>query len=253
MQRDFSPNEPELMDLPEASPADLEHALLNLASLNHRFGSYRLVRRFLSSWLTPGHTYKILDVATGGADIPRLIADWARKHGASVQIDAIDASAATLRIASEQSTAYPEIRLLHADALSYSSPTTYDLVTCCLALHHFSDCDAVRLLHRCRSLSHRFVLISDLERSRLAQAGVWLATSLLYSCPMTRHDGRRSIRRAFSFHEMRSLAETAGWPHFGHARFPFFRQGLWLDEQNAGEIPETAFAHSTHSTASCPA
>jgi len=39
---------------------------------------------------------------------------------------------------------------------------------CTLALHHFSDDDAVRVLQRCRELSHKFVLVSDLRRSWLA-------------------------------------------------------------------------------------
>ncbi|MES2570237.1 MAG: hypothetical protein V4710_09315, partial [Verrucomicrobiota bacterium] len=58
----------------------------------------------------------------------------------------------------------------------------------------------------------------------------------------TRYDGRLSAQRAFSFAEMHALAETAGWRNYGHARFLFCRQALWLDEQTLGDIPEPVLA-----------
>jgi hypothetical protein len=57
---------------------------------------------------------------------------------------------------------------------------------------------------------------------------------------MTQADARTSIRRAFSFAELRGLAEAAGWEHFGHTRFLFCRQAVWLDERTVAEIPAEA-------------
>jgi hypothetical protein len=48
-----------------------------------------------------------------------------------------------------------------------------------------------------------------------------------------------SVHRAFSFSELRALAEAAGWDHYGHTRFMFCRQAIWLDERTVGEIPVT--------------
>ena len=45
---------------------------------------------------------------------------------------------------------------------------------------------------------------------------------------MTKADGRASARRAFSFRELRSLAERAGWKTFMHRKFRFARQAIWL-------------------------
>jgi hypothetical protein len=104
-----------------------------------------------------------------------------------------------------------------------------DIVVCSLALHHFSEVDAVTVLKRCRTLSKQFVLVSDLRRGFLATAGVRLLTALLFREPMTRTDARLSAERAFSFDEFRALAERAGWQNFGHARFAFARQALWLE------------------------
>jgi hypothetical protein len=46
---------------------------------------------------------------------------------------------------------------------------------------------------------------------------------------MTCADGRTSAARAFSFRELRILAERAGWKNFGHAKFAFARQAIWLE------------------------
>ena len=238
MKREFNPDEPELMDRPQPVSEELETDLLNLVSLNRHFGSHRLVRGFLSRWFTADHSYRVLDLATGAGDIPRMIADWARQRGISVRIDAVDANPSTLEIARKHSADYPEIQFLRGNVLAYETSGTYDLVCCSLALHHFSEDDATRLLRCCRALSHRFVLVSDLERSLATLAGVHALTALIYREPMTQFDGRMSARRAFSFDEFRALAEAAGWRDFGHARFLFCRQALWLDERSAGVISE---------------
>jgi SAM-dependent methyltransferase len=240
MKRTFNPDEPELMDRPQPVSDELEADLLNLVSLNRHFGGHRLVRKFLSRWFTPGGSYRVLDLATGAGDIPRIIADWARARDITVRIDAVDANPSTLEIARKLSAGYPEVNFLQGNVLGHGANETYDLVCCSLALHHFSEADAARLLRTCRELSHRFVLVSDLERSRATLAGIHALTAFIYREPMTRFDGRLSARRAFSFGEFHALAEAAGWRDFGHARFLFCRQALWLESRQLGDIPEVA-------------
>jgi SAM-dependent methyltransferase len=242
MKRAFNPDEPELMDRPQPVSEELETDLLNLASLNRHFGSHRLVRSFLSRWLGPGSSYRVLDLATGAGDLPRMMVDWARTRDITLRIDAVDANPSTLEIARKHSAGYPEVQFLRGNVLTFETKETYDLVCCSLALHHFSDRDAARLLRACREHSHRFVLVSDLERSLATLAGVYALTALIYREPMTQFDGRLSARRAFSFAEFRNLAEAAGWHDFGHARFLFCRQALWLDSRQLGDIPEVSVA-----------
>jgi SAM-dependent methyltransferase len=240
MPRDFDPNESELMDRPQPVSAELEKDLDNLVALNRQFGSHGLLRRFLAGWLVPDRNYRVLDLCTGAGDLPRVMVDWARPRGIALHIDAVDAQDATLAIAGKRSAAYPEIHFHKSDALTYDTNLRYDFVHCSLALHHFSDENAALLLRRCRELSTRFVLVADLERSALTTVGVWAVTAAIYRDPMTQHDGRLSARRAFSFGEMHALAELAGWKEFGHARFMFCRQAVWLASRDFAEIPEAA-------------
>jgi len=216
------------MDRPQPVSAELEADLRNLRQLNQYFGSYPLIQRFLRRWIKAGSQLRILDLATGSGDIPRLIVDFARNANAKVTVDAVDQQAATLEIARKLSASYPEIEFIEDDVLTFARGP-YDIVLCSLALHHFSEDDAVTLLKRCRELSRKHVLVSDLRRGWLAAAGVYLLTTLVFRESMTRTDARLSAERAFSFGEFRSLAQRAGWTNFGHARFALARQALWLD------------------------
>jgi 2-polyprenyl-3-methyl-5-hydroxy-6-metoxy-1,4-benzoquinol methylase len=237
MKRVFDPQDPELMDRPQPVSPALEVDLRNLVSLNRWFGSHRITRKFLSQWLGPNSCYRVLDLCTGAGDLPRIMVDWARSAGVSLRVDAVDANESTLEIARRASEGYPEIQFIRGDVLKFETRETYDLVTCSLSLHHFSETDAIALLRRCRDLSHRFVLVGDLERSLQALVGVHFLTTFIYRAAMTRADAIMSVQRAFSFAELHALAEAAGWENFGHMRFLFCRQAIWLDERTMGEIP----------------
>ncbi len=229
MNRSFDPAVLEMMDREQPVSAELERDLERIRQLNRWFGSYRLVLGFIRNWIKPGDKLRVVDLATGSGDIPRLIVDYARKIRARVEIDALDRQPATLEIAQRLSADYPEISYREANILEWNSVQAYDIALCTLALHHFSNEDAVRLLRRCCQVSKRFVLVSDLRRSFSLIAGVYVLTALIFREQMTRYDARLSAIRAFSFSEMRDLALRAGWENFGHKKFPFARQAIWLE------------------------
>ncbi|MEY2549056.1 MAG: hypothetical protein QOD64_1638, partial [Verrucomicrobiota bacterium] len=70
------------MDRPQPVSAELEADLRNLRQLNRYFGSYRLIEHFLRRWVRPASRVRVLDLATGSGDIPRLVVDHGRKVGA---------------------------------------------------------------------------------------------------------------------------------------------------------------------------
>ena len=232
------------MDRPQPVTRELERDLANLRSFNRWFGSHRLVRHFLRRWCKPNGKARILDVATGSGDIPRLIADHARRQDVSVQIDAIDQQESTIEIARRLSAAYPEISFYCADFFEWNlspdlkldglkpSSFPYDIVLCSLALHHFSDDDAVRALQKIRELSRARVLVADLRRARWLTCAVYFVTATIYRDQMTKTDARLSAARAFSFLEMRKLGERAGWENFRHRKFAVGRQAIWMDSSS---------------------
>jgi 2-polyprenyl-3-methyl-5-hydroxy-6-metoxy-1,4-benzoquinol methylase len=228
-ERRFDPANPEWMDRPQPVSPELISDLRNLRALNRWFGSYRLVRHFLRRWILPNDNLRVLDLATGSGDIPRLVVEFARRRGARVEVDAVDFQASTIAIARQLSAGFPEITYHCADIRSFGAAQSYDIVLFSLALHHFEETTAVQLLARCRDLSRGKVLVADLRRGWLAQAGVDLITRTIFREVMTRNDAVASAERAFSFAELETFAVRAGWKNFGHRRFPFARQAIWLE------------------------
>src|SRR6266480_4947980 len=125
MKRRFDPAVLEMMDRPQPVSMELEGDLRNIRQLNRWFGSHRLVSQFVRRWIKPGARLRIVDLATGSGDIPRLIVDYARKIGAEVEIDAIDRQPVTLEIARRLSADYPEISYREANILEWNSVESY--------------------------------------------------------------------------------------------------------------------------------
>jgi SAM-dependent methyltransferase len=145
-----------------------------------------------------------------------------------VSLDAVDAQRSTLEIARQRSTAFPNIQFHEGDIRTFGAGKKWDFVLCSLALHHFSEDDAVRVLRHAASLASRHTLVADLRRCAAGTLGVDLLTALWMREPMTRNDARMSVRRAFSFSEFAELARKAGWRNFRHARKFCFRQAIWM-------------------------
>jgi ubiquinone/menaquinone biosynthesis C-methylase UbiE len=217
------------MDCRQPVSRELQTDLENLEKLNRYLGSYVLVRYFLRRWLRSGKLIRLLDLCTGFGDVPRFIVDWCRQNGVQIEITAVELQRATLELAKERSGSYPEITYVAANVLDFEPNSPVDVVFCSLALHHFSDEDAVTLIRRTGRLTRGNVLFADLERTDFGVIGVYALTAFVFRERMTRFDGRLSIRRAFSFEEMRGLAQAAGWTQFGHRRFFICRQAIWRE------------------------
>ena len=231
MIRQFDAAEPEWMDVAEEATPELERDLRNLESLNRRFGACRAVLKQLTPLLRQREPLRIVDLATGGGDIPRAIVREARARQCPVSVIAVDRQEATLRIAKKFSADFPEIRYMRADIVGFEPEKPADVVMCNLALHHFEETDVIRILRQCRLQAGRAALVTDLRRSLFARAAIVGVTELFYREPMTRHDARVSAARAFSYAELHRLAVAAGWWGFEHRCCPFFRQMLWLEAE----------------------
>lgn len=227
MRREFSEDNPEIMDVPGQDENELRTDLENLARLNRTFGGRSAIRkmfRFLS-----GKARKILlvDLASGYGDQGRNLIAHCRERDCELSVVAVDFQFDTLRLAREATPAHQRMFFIQADARQLPfRESSSDLVFCSLALHHFSDNDAVRVLREMKRVSRIGTACVDLVRGRIATFCIWLLTAVVMRDPMTRHDARLSIRRAFTHRELRSLAERAGWPELIQTRFFWFQQAV---------------------------
>lgn len=206
--------DPEWMDRSDNLPADLTGALDDIRLVNRYLrGSGILVaavRPFLAA-LGPGETLGVLDVGTGGADLPLDLVAEAKRLRRNIRITAVDRDPITLDYARRMTAGTPEIEVLAADAFELPfPPTSFDLVTASMFLHHFTENDAVRLLSGFKRLAKSAVLVNDLERHLVSWAFISLAARITRRHPMFVHDAALSVLRGFTRKELAELARRAG-------------------------------------------
>ena len=222
----------ELMDAPGLDREELAGALRDLAGINRRFGNVRLVLAQLGSIIdhlaTPsGEPVRILDVATGFADIPRAIALWAREMGRRVEIVAVDRQDQIVELAREASQGFPEIRVECGDALALPfEDSVFDITIASQVLHHMEGEEPVRLLRELHRVARRAALVADLRRGFWPFAVTWTALRVISRNRFIRFDGPLSIRRAFTAGELHTLAARADWERVEVSRHGFFRLAL---------------------------
>lgn len=213
----------EMLDRP--APFDeLCHCLDDVARLNGAFGGRLVtlasVKRLLRRLPADGPA-TVLDLGTGGADIPLALARWARRARRPLRIFALDRDEATLHAARRRLTGYPEIVLLQADALSLPlRPGSVDVALASLTVHHLEPEAAVACLAGMEQVARLGFVVNDLLRGRLGYALVWLATRVCGRSRMARHDGPLSVLRAYSAAELGALCAHAGIRSVTIRRYP---------------------------------
>jgi ubiquinone/menaquinone biosynthesis C-methylase UbiE len=222
-------NAQELLDGPLDDPPTLAGNLRDLRRVNRLLSGVRLSREALETLAGPGGGgsagIALLDVGTGGADIPiALIADW-RSSGRRLAVTATDDRAeilAAARIARPGLGQVEGLRLEVADGRSLPyDDRAFDIAHASLVLHHLEPADAVRLLGEMARVSRRGVVVNDLTRGRIRWLLAWLLSRLATRNRFSRHDGPLSVRRAYTPVEMHALLAVAGLRPIATRRDPF--------------------------------
>ena len=199
---------PELMDDPDLDPIEHRRALAGLARINRFSGSARVLwPAILDLAHKLGRTIRVLDVATGAGDLPVALLEKAMDARVNLEVAGCDVSPIAIQQASENISS---AKFFLHDALRDSLPSSFDVVTCSLFLHHLGEADAVSLLRNLAQAATHLVLVNDLARSRFNYLGTWLACRVLTRSPVVRFDGPASLRSAFTPSEALAVAERAG-------------------------------------------
>jgi 2-polyprenyl-3-methyl-5-hydroxy-6-metoxy-1,4-benzoquinol methylase len=204
---------PEIMDQPDLHPDRHVHALRGLARINllsHSAGILWPEIAQLARAIAP-RVPRILDVATGGGDVPIRLWRRARRAGLELHLEGCDISPVALEHARTAATrAGAPLRFFEHDALSGPPLAHYDAVMCSLFLHHLDEESAIAFLRRMAETADRLVLVNDLERSATGLLLAHVVGRLLTTSEVVHVDGPRSVEGAFTRAEARALAERAG-------------------------------------------
>ena len=205
----------EKMDDPACDPETLRNTYAQFGAVNALVSGWgkvygRFIRPFAA---TRGHTH-LLDVGSGGGDLPRKVARWAARDGINLSITAIDPDErATTYARSQPHPNNVTFRCVSTTELLQTGET-FDLVTSNHLLHHLSKEEVKKICRESAQLSRGLVVHKDLERADLAYAGFAALAKPFFHRSFIAHDGLVSVRRSFTRGELQEVAqgvEMQGW------------------------------------------
>ena len=236
----------ELLDGPLDDPVALVANLRDLARINRWFGGIRLSRQALDALLgtsterRPG-PITLLDVGTGGADIPVALQAIGRRRGQLLEVVALDSRPEVVDAALSLSPSLatrPGFRFEVGDGRSLpGADGSQDVVHASLVLHHLEPGEAVALLHEMGRVARLGIIVNDLARGRLAWLGAWVLGRTLTRGRFTRNDAPLSVRRAYTRAEMGALLGRAGLEPIASFRGAFGHRYAIAAVRRPGEEP----------------
>lgn len=186
----------EKLELPGVPAVVVQRSLADVARANTLLGGTRAVLAELRPLLAAsrGRTMTLLDVGTGAADIGVAARTFAERQGTPLMVVGVDAS---LPLAAEAARRLDGAVAANALDLPFAD-RSIDVVVCSQLLHHFTEREIATVLRELHRVARVRVVISDLRRSWVAAAGIWLMSFPLRFHPISRHDGVLSVLRGFT-------------------------------------------------------
>jgi 2-polyprenyl-3-methyl-5-hydroxy-6-metoxy-1,4-benzoquinol methylase len=193
----------ELMDRPDTSVQLLGNTLRQFRWINrvltpcHRLLSRHVLQRMRAD---RGRAWTMLDIGSGGCDLPIWLIERCREEGITLTITCLDHDARVVEFARPRLAAYPEIVLLHGDALSLAetAPGSWDFIFSNHFLHHLTTPEVRDCLRQVVRACREQLIMSDLVRSRLSYGVYTAVAKLLLRNSFAFDDGRLSIRRSLT-------------------------------------------------------
>lgn len=215
----------EILDLEPQSPGALKvvrdlESFGRITGLNRQIAAVIIER--LKRRANISRPARLIDLCTGHGGFCRYLARRARSNGLSLEITAVDHSAAIIESASAYSPEVITWRI--GDALRLAdADKSFDLAINIQSLHHFGPAEVVGLLREMDRVAEHLFLF-DLRRTAYGFIAMNLVRPF-YSKEFL-HDGQISHRRAYSIDETAFLIAEAS---IKAAVRPFMPVGLAIE------------------------
>jgi ubiquinone/menaquinone biosynthesis C-methylase UbiE len=203
----------ELLDGPLDDLSALASNLRDFRRINRWLGGASLSEPAIDAIAAHRPELTLLDVGTGGADIPLALIERATRRSRRWSVVAIDSRpevlATAVRVRPAVATT-PGLELHVGDGRSLPYPDrSFDVAHASLVLHHLTPIEADGLLREMARVARLGVVVNDLERDRLGWLGAWVMGHLLTGSRFTRHDAPLSVSRSYRASEMVELMQDA--------------------------------------------
>lgn len=205
--------EVEIMDDLNGQGAVVEQTLKELDIINNRLGGNKISLNALSELVRgrKSEVLKVADLGCGSGDMLNLLSQWALHNNYHFELTGIDANRFIVDYARQALKGIRNVTFKVENILSREfTRQKFDIIHCCLFLHHFTDAELINLLDNFKKQSSLGIIINDLHRHWLAYYSIKLLTYLFSRSTMVKFDGPLSVARAFRKNELIELLEKAG-------------------------------------------
>ncbi|HUO15629.1 MAG TPA: methyltransferase domain-containing protein [Verrucomicrobiae bacterium] len=209
----------EILDSNDCPPDERAASLRDLNRINRWFGGVTTTRELIERVVekTGKRHFSILEVAAGYGEVPKVAARQLSRKGITLDVTLLDRLRSHL---------LPSPHSVVADALALPFPdNSFDLLSCSLFAHHLEPPDLKRFSAEALRVSRVAVLINDLIRSPIHLALVYAGFPLMRSY-ISRVDGVRSVRRAYTPEEMRQIIPAGDGRRVELSRTFLYRMGV---------------------------
>ena len=130
---------------------DLKIVLNDIDNVNLRLGGHSITINGIKKLIkkTDQKVITIADIGCGSGATLRQISKWCNKNKVAVRLYGIDANAHIIEQAKTLSKDHDNIEFIQENIFSNNFKSKhYDIITCCLTLHHFKDEDILEWLEK---------------------------------------------------------------------------------------------------------
>lgn len=207
----YRSSQKEIMDDLQIS-SEIGQTLKELDVINRRLGGNKVTINALEKIYRRENfpqQITIADLGCGGGDILITIAKWAQKKGIKAELYGIDANPNIIEFAKDHSKNYPEISYKVVNIFSKAFQTQkYDIITCSLFTHHFTNNELVQLFSQVKQQCKYFI-VNDLHRHPFAFYSIKFLTQLFSKSVMVRNDAPISVLRGFIRKELEDILKAS--------------------------------------------
>jgi len=232
--------ETEFTEQQNCDPSLVRRAYQGMSVFNRTLGGVKVVRNFIEnqrSIIPANRPLRVLDIGSGGCDIPLAVSRWARSKGYEVVFTCVDRNETAVRMCRSwiEQAGEVQVRVVQADIFHYEPSESFDCAVGSMFFHHFTDEEILTLVGRLRGYVKNALLISDLLRYTPIYGAIWLPTVFL--SPELRHDVRASVRRGFKLTELRHVLQKLDGVEVKVGRHRFFRALAEVDFNPYRNLP----------------
>lgn len=201
----------EIMDDLDINGPVIDQTLKELDVINRKLGGNKISLDCFRELMKTNEIKTVADLGCGGGDILMAFAKISSKKRQKVDFIGFDANPHIVAYARKHASNWPNIHFEAQNIFdSDFQKQQFDVIHCCLFLHHFTESQLVSLFSKFKKQAKVAIVVNDLQRHWLAYNSIKFITRFFSKSYMVRNDAAVSVARGFRRAELISIMEKSG-------------------------------------------